>query len=62
MNRTARRGEETAEFIDGPINENLVIKGNNIKLNRPGTYKISYDCTDSAGNSANTSRLYTTFL
>jgi hypothetical protein len=45
-------GATCHDFIDGPINENLVIKGNNIKLNRPGTYKITYDCTDSAGNSA----------
>lgn len=47
-------GATCFDFIDGQINENLVIKGSNIKLNRPGTYKISYDCTDSAGNSANT--------
>jgi len=47
-------GATCFDFIDGQINENLVIKGNNIKLNRPGTYKITYDCTDSAGNSANT--------
>jgi hypothetical protein len=45
-------GATCFDFIDGQINENLTIKGQNIKLNRPGTYKITYDCTDSAGNGA----------
>jgi hypothetical protein len=45
-------GATCMDLIDGPINEQVKITGNNIKLNRPGTYDITYNCKDSSGNDA----------
>jgi hypothetical protein len=46
-------GATCFDHIDGQINENLVIQGANIRLNRPGDYLITYNCADSKGLEAN---------
>lgn len=42
------KGATCFDNVDGQINDNVVVTGSNIKLNRPGTYTIKYNCADSA--------------
>ncbi len=44
-------GASASDNIDGDISENIVTV-NNVDINVPGTYMVSYNVDDSAGNSA----------
>jgi hypothetical protein len=45
-------GADCFDQIDGNIADKVEVSGDVVNLARVGTYKICYDCTDSAGNSA----------
>jgi len=43
-------GAVCADAVDGQINDAVRVSGDNVKMGVPGTYKITYNCKDAAGN------------
>ena len=47
-------GASCSDQEDGDISQNVEVSGQVVNMNIPGTYTISYDCSDSDGNAAQT--------
>jgi len=45
-------GATCTDQVDGQINDAVRVSGDNVKMGKPGTYTITYNCKDSAGHSA----------
>ena len=48
----AELGATCLDNIDGNISANIAIDSSSVDTSTPDTYQVTYDCTDSAGNSA----------
>merc|ERR1711871_813639 len=46
-------GATCSDQVDGVISQNVEVSGDVVNLSKVGTYVITYNCKDSAGNSAN---------
>lgn len=46
------QGATCSDAVDGQINGNVIIRGDIVDLRQVGTYRITYECDDAAGNSA----------
>jgi uncharacterized protein YjbI with pentapeptide repeats len=47
-------GASCSDQEDGNISQNVEVSGQVVNMNIPGTYTVSYDCSDSDGNAAQT--------
>ena len=47
-------GASCSDQEDGDISQNVEVSGQVVNMNIPGTYTVSYDCSDSDGNAAQT--------
>jgi len=49
-------GATCSDQVDGVISQNVEVSGDVVNLSKVGTYVITYNCKDSAGNSAPTTQ------